>query len=141
MRLLTNHMSQARWEATYPVAPKAMEHVQVIEVKIRCASAKVRATNVGRFDIEKVFPDDHQWKSKQVWSGVVPLYEVLGEGISSEIMHHWGETSEALYQVDSWRRERNELSKKYAETAAEVSTVEREMKARTELLIQGSRKS
>jgi hypothetical protein len=129
-------MSKGRWEAAYPVFSKAMEHVQVIEVKIHCASAKIRTGNVGSFDLDKILNHNPRWKSKNVWSGVVPLYEVLGEGISSEIMAHWGETPEALQQVDSWRTERNELSRKYAETVAAVGTVEQEIKVKSEYLLE-----
>lgn len=81
MRILMNHIWRRRWENTYPVAPSAIKVVKVIEVQIRFASAKVGMGDTGSFD-ERVVRDadrahmQQAWKG--VWSGVLPLFEVLG---------------------------------------------------------------
>jgi hypothetical protein len=132
MRLLTNHMARGRWDVTYPVAQSAMKYVQVIEVKIRSASAKVRGANIGDFEPDTVLGESPGWQQKDVWSGVVPLYEVLGTPVSSGIMGAQGESDDAIRQVERWRRGRNEVSKQYAESIAAVGPVEKDMKDQVE---------
>ncbi|KAH8690695.1 hypothetical protein BGW36DRAFT_411500 [Talaromyces proteolyticus] len=128
MRLLTNHMSPGRWEATYPVAESAMKYVQVIEVQIRTASAKIRASNIGGFDPAVALGQSPGWQHKDIWSGIIPLYEVLGSPISSGVMGAQGESEDALKQVEDWLSRQNEDSKSYAEAAAAVSSVERDLR-------------
>ncbi|RMZ84646.1 hypothetical protein DV737_g1234, partial [Chaetothyriales sp. CBS 132003] len=86
MRLLTNHMFQGRWENTYPVAPSAVEVVKVIEVQIRSASAKIRTGDTGSFDAGVVKEQDRLdmlQAGKGVWSGILPLFEVLGTPVKT----------------------------------------------------------
>jgi hypothetical protein len=82
MHLLMNHMSRRRRSATNPVDAKAMKHVQVIRVKILGASAKINNLRVatGKFDPASV------GERQDVFTGVVPLYEVLGEPVSSGVL-------------------------------------------------------
>lgn len=128
MRLLTNHMARGRWDVTYPVAQSAMKHVQVIEVHIRSASAKVRGANIGDFEPDTVLGKSPGWEQKDVWSGVLPLYEVLGTPVSSGVMGAQGESASALKQVENWRLGRNEASRQYAERVAAIGSVEKDMK-------------
>ncbi|CRG82704.1 hypothetical protein PISL3812_00048 [Talaromyces islandicus] len=132
MRLLTNHMARGRWDVTYPVAQSAIEYVQVIEVHIRSASAKVRGANIGDFEPDTVLGQSPGWEQKDVWSGVVPLYELLGTPVSSEVMGSHGNSESALQQVESWRRGRNKASRQYAESVAAVGPVEKDMKEQVE---------
>lgn len=137
MRLLTNHMWQNRWEATYPVAQSAMKSVQVIEVSIRAASAKVRAANIGDFDPATVLGQSPGWQQKDVWSGLVPVYETFGEPVASEVMDGVMKEKETgagddLSRIEEWRLWRNEQSKEYAESVAAVTPVERQMKEQVE---------
>lgn len=124
MHLLTNHMSRRRWSATNPVAPFALKAVQVMRVRIRSASAKVRAANIGDFERELVGERD------DVWTGVVPVYEVLGEPVGSGVFPE----RTAKGQVEEWRVGRNEREKGYAERVAQPSEVEIKMR---EMVLQG----
>ncbi|KAJ9314370.1 hypothetical protein C8Q69DRAFT_505873 [Paecilomyces variotii] len=114
MHLLTNHMVRRRWSGTNPVSPSAVKSVQVMRVKIRSASAKVRASNIGSFEPREM------GTRQDVWTGVVPLYEVLGTPVSSggfperEVQEH----------LEDWRSTRNEAEKSYAERVAIPSDVE-----------------
>ncbi|EXJ77212.1 hypothetical protein A1O3_10370 [Capronia epimyces CBS 606.96] len=120
MRLLTNHMYHGRWETTYPVLHSAVDIVKVIEVKVLSASAKIRAANIGPFDPATVEEEEKQRREEQgtgVWSGVVPLYEVLGQPAASNVEGPGGEPR-GLKAVEEWRQERNRREKEYAERVA-----------------------
>ncbi|OKL60679.1 hypothetical protein UA08_03951 [Talaromyces atroroseus] len=134
MRLLTNHMWQDRWDGTYSVAQSAIQGVQVIEVSIRTASAKVRAANIGDFDPAIVLGQSPGWQQKAVWSGLVPVYETFGEPVPSGVMDgvETKRAEDELSQVEKWRLERNKQSKTYAEAAAAASSVEQDMRERVE---------
>jgi uncharacterized protein len=134
MRILTNHMWQDRWEKSYPVAQSAIQGVQVIEVSINTASAKFRAANIGDFDPAVVLGQSSGWEQKDVWSGLVPVYETFGEPVPSGVMDgvKTRRAEDELYEVEKWRLERNEQSKTYAEVAAAAGSVERDMKERVE---------
>lgn len=132
MRILTNHMWRDRWDATYPVAQSAIQGVQVIEVKIKTASAKVRAANIGDFDPAVVLGQSPGWQQKNVWSGLVPVYETFGEPVASGVMdgvQNQGDEDE-ICQVEKWRLERNDQARTYAEVAATTTLVEQDMKER-----------
>ncbi|EXJ83160.1 hypothetical protein A1O1_06779 [Capronia coronata CBS 617.96] len=121
MRLLTNHMYRGRWETTYPVLHSAVDKVKVIEVKILSASAKVRTGNIGPFDPTTVTEEEVQKREEQgegVWSGVVPVYEVLGGSVASSVQGPGGD-QRGLTAVEEWRDERNRREKEYAETVAQ----------------------
>lgn len=109
MHLLTNHMSRRRWSSTNEVAPEAMKKVQVIKVTIRTASAKIRATNLN--GLEKAGFGDRD----DVWTGVIPLYEVLGDPVHSGYFPARSVQKEVL----EWQRGRNDQEKGYAERVAQ----------------------
>ncbi|KAH8597979.1 hypothetical protein B0O99DRAFT_617334 [Bisporella sp. PMI_857] len=111
---ITNHMVRRRWSSTNPVAPEAMRSVQIIKVVIRTASEKSRATNIN--GLEKGGLGERQ----DVWTGVVPLYEVLGRPVES------GFTPGRVVQagIRGWINGRNEEEKRYAETVAQVPVEE-----------------
>ena len=54
------------------VAVEAMKQVQVIKVVVRSASAKIRTNNLN--GLEKAGLGERD----DVWTGAIPLYEVLG---------------------------------------------------------------
>ncbi|GAD92872.1 hypothetical protein BC1G_06677 [Paecilomyces variotii No. 5] len=114
MHLLTNHMVRRRWSDTNPVSPSAIKSVQVMHIKIRSASAKVRASNIGGFEPREM------GTREDVWTGVVPLYEVLGTPVSSGGFP----AREIQEQLEDWRTSRNEAEKGYAEEVAKPSEVE-----------------
>jgi uncharacterized protein len=110
MHLLTNHMCRRRWSSVNPIAPRAMSSVQVLRVGVRSASAKVRATNISGLEAEGFGERD------DVYTGVVPLYEVLGEPVNS------GYHPDRLVQseIRQWIDTRNHGEREYAERAAQV---------------------
>lgn len=134
MRLLTNHMWPDRWESTYPVAQSAMRGVQVIEVKIRSASSKIRASNIGDFEPAVVLGQSLDWQKKDVWSGVVPVYEYFGKPLPSGVMDGVEriDTTDDLERLKLVRLNRNEKSKEYSEKAAAAGAVEQDMKERVQ---------
>lgn len=134
MRLLTNHMWPGRWESTYPVAQSAMRGVQVIEVKIRSASSKIRASNTGDFQPGVVLGQSPDWTKKDVWSGVVPVYEQYGKPVSSGVMDgvERKSTADDLKRIETDRVNRNGKSRNYSETIAAAGPVEQTMKIRVQ---------
>lgn len=132
MRLLTNHMWSGRWDSTYPVAKSEMQSVQVVEVKIRTASSKIRACNVDDFDPSIVLGQSPNWRKENVWSGVVPVYEQYGEPVSSEVMDAVERQGDApgLERIERIRLQMNEQLKKYPKKVAATGPVERDMKER-----------
>ena len=63
-----------------------------------------------------------------MWTGVVPLYGVLGEPVSSGVTGEQGESEDAMGQIEEWRTEFNEKLKKYSEAAAVVGKDEKDMR-------------
>lgn len=123
MRLLTNHMWRGRWGNTYQVAPSAVESVKVIEVQIRSASAKIRTGDTGSFDAKVVQEEDRvrmQEAGKGVWSGVVPLFEVLGTPVKSKDIEGIGGDEKGLETLQPWLEERNARERTYAQSLGSI---------------------
>jgi hypothetical protein len=76
---------------------------------VRSASAKIRTNNVN--SLEKAGLGERD----DVWTGAVPLYEVLGEPVES------GYCPDRPIQkgLVDWKTRRNEEERTYAETAAQ----------------------
>ncbi|KAL1303079.1 hypothetical protein AAFC00_006523 [Neodothiora populina] len=110
MHLLTNHMIPRRWSSVNPVTPSAMKSVQIMRVKIRAASAKVRAKNMGLADSIAIAS-----KRDDVYSGVIPLHEVLAEPIESG---YWPGRPVQQHLRD-WIKHRNAAEEEYAVGAAQ----------------------
>ncbi|KAI5248393.1 hypothetical protein E4T42_05666 [Aureobasidium subglaciale] len=110
MQMLTNHMISQRWQNTLPVTPSAMKSVQILRVCINSASAKLRAKNMGLADSCEIAA-----QGKNVYTGVFPLYEVLGEPVESG----YSPKRPVQEHLDEWRSTRNEQEKEYAMQAAE----------------------
>jgi len=113
MHLLTNHMIPRRWSNTNEVTPSALKGVQVLKVTVRSASGKVRAKNMGAADnLEAMIGRD------DVYTGVIPLYEVLGTPVES------GYFPRRLIQphLQDWVARRNEDEKTYADSATKQTS-------------------
>lgn len=111
MKILTNHMVSNRWESANEVAESAMKSVQIMRVVISSASAKVRAANIGA-------PKTGEGERKDVWTGAIPLYEVLGEPVGSDGFGY--AAVELQPEIREWIRRRNEREKAYAEKVANM---------------------
>ncbi|KAF7909186.1 uncharacterized protein EAE98_012265 [Botrytis deweyae] len=108
MHLLTNHMIRRRWSQTNPVASEAMKSVQVIKVVVRSASAKIRTGNVESLERGGLGERD------DVWTGALPLYEVLGEPVQSA----YCDDRKVQEGVVDWMERRNGEERRYAEEKA-----------------------
>lgn len=128
------HMRPDRWESTYPVAQSATRGVQVIEVKIRTASSKIRASNVGDSEPAVVLGQSPDWQMKDVWSGVVPVYKQFGKPVSSGVMDgvERRDATENLVRIETARLNQNKKLKEYSEKAGTAGPVEEDMKERAQ---------
>lgn len=105
MHLLTNHTISRRWSNTNETTPSALKGVQILKVTVRSASGKVRAKNMGAADnLEALSPRD------DVYTGVVPLYEVLGEPVESGYFPD----RPVQQHLRDWVEARNREEKRYA---------------------------
>jgi hypothetical protein len=111
-----------------------MRGVQVIEVKIRTASSKVRASNISDFEPAVVLGQSPEWRMKDVWSGVVPVYEHFGKPVSSGVMDRVErrDGTDDLERIEKVRLNRNDKLKEYCEKAATAGPAEQEMKERVQ---------
>ncbi|KAJ5369391.1 hypothetical protein N7509_014003 [Penicillium cosmopolitanum] len=112
MSLLTNHVVPDRWQDVNPVSSFQISLVHVIRVEILSCSIKTRSgiPNIQPRNIEKDGPD----RLQPVWTGVVPLYDVLGNPIASGLTDDASIPPRLLRYVE----ERNESHRLHAETAA-----------------------
>ncbi|RDW82787.1 hypothetical protein BP6252_03899 [Coleophoma cylindrospora] len=80
MKGVTNHIIAGRWEDVNPVASFQVSLVSVIRVDILSLSMKIRKGKPGiqPRNIEKDGPDHEV----PVWTGTVPLYEVLDQPVA-----------------------------------------------------------
>ncbi|KEQ69224.1 hypothetical protein M436DRAFT_17739, partial [Aureobasidium namibiae CBS 147.97] len=105
MHLLTNHMIASRWQNTNPTTPSALKSIQVMRVSITSASAKVRAKNMGLAD-----SCDIAAERDDIYTGVYPLYEVLGEPVQSG----YSPGRPVQEHLEEWMQRRNAEEKEYA---------------------------
>jgi nitroimidazol reductase NimA-like FMN-containing flavoprotein (pyridoxamine 5'-phosphate oxidase superfamily) len=117
MHLLTNHMISSRWQNTNPTTPSALKSIQVMRVTINSASAKVRAKNMGLAD-----SCDIAAERDDVYTGVFPVYEVLGEPVESG----YSPGRPVQEHLEEWRQNRNTEEREYAVRAAENEPEEAE---------------
>lgn len=111
-----------------------MRGVQVIEVKIRSASSKIRASNIGEFEPAVVLGQSPDWQREGVWSGIVPVYEHFGRPVSSGVMDgvEGRNSADDMERIEMVRLNRNENLKDYSEKAAAAGPVEQDMKERVQ---------
>ena len=117
MHLLTNHMIAQRWQNTNSTTPSALKSIQVMRVSITSASAKVRAKNMGLAD-----SCDIAAERDDIYTGVYPLYEVLGDPVESG----YSPGRPVQEHLEEWRIRRNAEEKEYAVKAAENEAEEAE---------------
>ncbi|EEH21402.2 hypothetical protein PABG_03618 [Paracoccidioides brasiliensis Pb03] len=110
MRAVTNHIVAGRWEDLNPVASFQVSLVFVIRVEVEHGSLKLRTgiPGIQPRDRAKDGPD----REEPVWTGVVPLYEHLGQPVPS------GLTDEAIVpeSLVKYIQERNERHESYAKS-------------------------
>lgn len=109
MHLLTNHMIPRRWSSVNPVTPSALKSVQVLRVTIKSASAKIRAKNMGLADSIEIASE-----RDDVFTGVIPLHEVLAEPVESG----YSPGRPVQSHLREWIEERNAVEQDYAVEAA-----------------------
>lgn len=111
MELVTNSVVPARWENTrIPPNEAEMSSTSILRMKISSASAKIRTgpPNDDRKDNER------PGLREKVWTGVVPVFEILGVPIPSSD----NEVKEVPEHVGGFIEKRNTAEKAYAEGAA-----------------------
>ena len=112
MELITNSVVPDRWRnSRVPPNAAEMSSTQILRVKIESGSAKVRegVPTDERGDLE----DDAV--TSRVWTGVVPMYEVLGDPVPGPYNRIEGIPE----HVSEWRERVNGEGREYALEAAE----------------------
>ncbi|KAI5207882.1 hypothetical protein E4T39_01663 [Aureobasidium subglaciale] len=80
MELMTNHLITDRWtNSRTPPTKSELTATGILKVRIETASVKVR--NGGPHDDKKDLKDEAT--TTRVWTGVVPVHQVLGEPVAS----------------------------------------------------------
>lgn len=74
---IINYMVPGRWDSLRPINEKEIKSTLVVEMSIDSASAKIR--NVGVQDEKEDYDTD-------VWAGLVPIKQVVGDAIRDEAM-------------------------------------------------------
>lgn len=89
-----------------------MSSTAILKVRIVSGSGKVREGNPGddKKDLEK---DD---VVDRVWTGVVPVWQTVGEPVPSKINH----VSDIPEYIRAWKNDENELNKRIAVDAAKA---------------------
>ncbi len=80
---IINFMVPDRWDSLRPINEKEIKSTLVIEMTIESASAKIR--NVGVQDEKEDYKTD-------VWAGLVPLTQVVGQPVRDELLPDHVET-------------------------------------------------
>lgn len=123
MQLITNSVVPRRYENTrVPPDGAEMSSTRILKVSIETASAKVR-TGV---------PEDEKKDLKReevlsrVWTGVVPVYERLGEPVAGPYNKVDGLPDHVGTFVETENQEREEYARKVAEMPAPAKRMKRE---------------
>lgn len=103
-------MIRRRWSGTNPVSAEAMKSVQIVKVEISSVSAKVRAAGIGGLEKGHLGAEG----KSDVWTGVLPVWEQIGEEIESE----FNDGRDLQLNIKYWRDERNRAGKAYSEKSA-----------------------
>lgn len=114
MKGVTNHIVADRWEDVNPVASLQVSLVCVVRVDIESLSMKSRTgiPGIQPRNKEKDGPD----REEPVWTGVVPLYDVLDRPVAS------GSTDEARIpeSLERYIEKRNGKHKGYSIKVAKL---------------------
>ncbi|TVY53608.1 hypothetical protein LSUE1_G009473 [Lachnellula suecica] len=111
MELITNSVVPARWQHTrLPPTPAEFQSTSILRVSIASASAKIREgvpnDEAGDLRNEEVLD--------AVWTGVLPLYEQLGEPVAGP----YNRVEVVPEHVSGYREGFNGGNREYAEAAA-----------------------
>jgi len=77
LKSIINYMVPDRWDSLRPINEKEIRSTLVVEMTIDTASAKVRDVGVN---------DEKEDYNTDVWAGLVPIHQVVGEPIRDEVM-------------------------------------------------------
>ncbi len=77
LKSIINYMVPDRWDSLRPINEKEIKSTLVVEMSIESASAKIR--DVGVQDEKEDYDTD-------VWAGLVPIRQVVGDAIRDEMM-------------------------------------------------------
>lgn len=113
MELITESVVPGRWENTrVPPDGAEMSSTSILRVKIVSGSGKIRDGGPG--DDKKDLNRDNV--TGRVWTGVVPVWEAIGEPIPGG----GGRVKEVPEHVTTFVRKENEKSENYAKKAVNV---------------------
>ena len=116
MELITNSVVPKRWtNSRVPPNAAEMQSTSVLRVKISTGSAKIRTG--GPHD-EKGDLEDEALLDR-VWTGVVPVYSVMGEPVAGSYNRVAGTPG----YIEGWRGEVNKDAEEYAREAVEREVV------------------
>ncbi|MCJ1411928.1 hypothetical protein MMC19_006020 [Ptychographa xylographoides] len=111
MQLITDGLVPCRWEhSRVPPTKAEMTSTTVLRIRVASASAKVHVG--GPSDDRKDLKDEEM--RRRVWTGVVPVQEVLGECVVGENNLVKGVPA----YLEAWRTERNEAGERYVKENA-----------------------
>ncbi|KAL9070879.1 MAG: hypothetical protein Q9157_005672 [Trypethelium eluteriae] len=118
MELVTDSVVAGRWENTrVPPDGGELQSTRILKVEVESASAKVR--DFGPKDERKDLKREEV--REKVWTGVVPVQEVLGEPVGAS----YNKVEEVPGYLREYVRERNIEASKYARKTACAEPPER----------------
>ena len=110
MELITNPVVPGRWEnSRTPPDGAELSPTTILKVKIASGSGKVR--DGGPHDEKKDL--ERSEVTKKIWTGVVPMWEVMGEPVASGYNHVGG----VPQYLRSFKDKTNNTNESYAEKA------------------------
>ncbi|KAK1524223.1 flavin-nucleotide-binding protein [Colletotrichum costaricense] len=118
MQLITDGVVPGRWEASrVPPNKGELSSTSVLKVRIATGSAKIREGPPGDDRADK---EDAEVTGR-VWTGVVPVYQVLGEPVAGP----YNEVAEVPGYLGEYVRETNAVAKEAAFEAARKVVVKK----------------
>lgn len=123
MRKTTDSVVSGQWDSlVLPLAKKELASVSVLRVKIKTGSAKIRTglpsptpDETGEDNGDSTVDGPETRSHKDVWKGVLPVYQTVGEPISTPNR----KGMPVPEHIIDYRRCFNDASKAYATEAAE----------------------
>ncbi|KAF4780725.1 flavin-nucleotide-binding protein [Colletotrichum scovillei] len=118
MQLITDGVVPGRWEASrVPPNKGELSSTSVLKVRIATGSAKIREGPPGDDRADK----EDAKVTGRVWTGVVPVYQVLGEPVAGP----YNEVAEVPGYLGEYVRETNAVTKEAAFEAARKVVVKK----------------
>lgn len=111
MEQVTNSVVPGRWEETRtPPDGAEMASTVILKVKVTSGSGKIRTGGPG--DEKK--DTENEVLTKRVWTGVLPICEVLGEPVNGGA----GQLSAIPQHIVEFRQQMNDSNDRYAKQSA-----------------------